>query len=74
MGKRGRGLLLFMNDNMLKRNKRRVQSIFNFRDKHPRRKRGDGGRSIPITEGSLVSHIVRKKINIPRNEKEIPTS
>ena len=72
MGKRG--LLILMNDNILKRNKTRVQSIFNFRDKHERRKRGDVDRSIPITEGSLASYIVRQKISIPRNEKEIPTS
>ena len=61
-----------MKNNISKRSKRGPQAISNLRDKHPRRKRGDGGRPIPITKGHPMGHIVRQKIYILRNKNESP--
>lgn len=57
-----------MNNNISKRNKKGPKAISNFRDRHPRWRRGDGDRPIPITKGHLMRHIVRKK-NYSPSEK-----
>ena len=58
----------FMNNNISKRNKEGPKAISNFRDRHPRWRRGDGDRPIPIAKGHLMRHIVRKK-NYSPSEK-----
>lgn len=60
------GLALFfsflIDNDILRRNRRRVQLISNFRRKNPRRKREDRNGAISIIKDCPTSYTIRQKI------------
>ena len=64
-------LFFFMKNNISKRSKRGPQAISNLRDNHPRKKRWDGDRPIPITKATQSGTLLDRKFPLLRTKMKV---